>query len=92
MPTGKKIDLAAATARARHIRGLYKQLEERLHGNAWTTQEVMIGYLYDIGQLGRLIMAAEERWLHESHGSWRTSSRSASCGFGPCRSLGRRHQ
>jgi hypothetical protein len=65
MPTVKKVDFAAATARARHIRGLYKQVEERLHGNAWTTQEVMIGYLYDIGQLGRLIMAAEERWLHE---------------------------
>ena len=32
MPTGKKMDFTAATARARHIRELYKQLEERLHG------------------------------------------------------------
>jgi NTP pyrophosphatase (non-canonical NTP hydrolase) len=65
MPTGKKMDFTAATARARHIRELYKQLEERLHGSAWTLQEVMLGYLYDIGELGRLVMAAEDRWLHE---------------------------
>jgi len=26
MPTGKKVDFTAATARARHIRELYKQL------------------------------------------------------------------
>ena len=65
MPTGKKIDFTAATARARHIREPYKQLEERLHGSAWTPQEVMLGYLYDIGELGRLVLAAEDRWLHE---------------------------
>jgi hypothetical protein len=63
MPTGKT-DFTAATARARHIRELYKRLEERLHGSAWTPQEVMLGYLYDIGKLGRLVMAAEDRWLH----------------------------
>jgi NTP pyrophosphatase (non-canonical NTP hydrolase) len=65
MPTGKKMDFTTATARARHIRELYKQLEERLHGSAWTPQELMLGYLYDIGELGRLVMAAEDRWLHE---------------------------
>jgi NTP pyrophosphatase (non-canonical NTP hydrolase) len=65
MPTGKKMDFSAATARACHIRELYKQLEERLHGTAWTPQELMLGYLYDIGELARLVMAAEGRWLHE---------------------------
>jgi NTP pyrophosphatase (non-canonical NTP hydrolase) len=65
MPTGKKIDFTAATARALHIRELYKQLEERLHGSAWTPQEMMLGYLYDIGELGRMVMAGEDRWLHE---------------------------
>ena len=67
MPTGKKVDFMAATARARHIRTLYRQLEERLHGSAWTPQEVMLGYLCDIGELGRLVMAAEERWLHDGN-------------------------
>jgi NTP pyrophosphatase (non-canonical NTP hydrolase) len=65
MPRGNKVDFAAATARARHIRQFYKQLEERLHGSAWTPQEMMLGYLYDVGELGRLVMAAEDRWLHK---------------------------
>jgi NTP pyrophosphatase (non-canonical NTP hydrolase) len=25
----------------------------------------MLGYVYDVGELGRLVMAAEDRWLHE---------------------------
>jgi len=28
-------------------------------------QELMLGYLYDIGELGRLVMAAEDRWLYK---------------------------
>jgi len=59
------MDLTAATDRARHIRDLYKQLEERLHGSAWTPQEVMLGYVYDIGELSRLVMASQDRWMHE---------------------------
>jgi NTP pyrophosphatase (non-canonical NTP hydrolase) len=59
------VDFTAATVRARHSRELYRQLEKRLHGSVWTPQEVMLGYLYDIGELGRLVMAAEDRWLHE---------------------------
>jgi len=65
MPTENKLDFTAAAARASHIRDLYKQLEERLHGSAWTPQEVMLGYLSDIGELGRLVMATQGRWLHE---------------------------
>jgi len=65
MPAEEKIDFAAATARSLHIRELYKQLEERIHGSAWTPQEVMLGYVYDIGELGRLVMAKEDRWMHE---------------------------
>ena len=63
--TEKTIDLHAATARARQIRALYTQLEERLHGSAWTPQELMLGYHGDVGELGRLVMAKEDRWLHE---------------------------
>jgi len=59
------MDLASATDRALHIRRLYEQLEERLHGSAWTPQEVMIGFHSDVGELGRLVMAAEDRWMHE---------------------------
>ena len=25
----------------------------------------MLGYFYDMGELGRLVMAAQDRWVHE---------------------------
>src|ERR671924_1483197 len=59
------IALFICSARARHIRELYKQLEERLHGSAWTPQELFIGFGYDVGDLGRLVMATQDRWVHK---------------------------
>ncbi len=67
MPSGNKINFTAATNRALNIRELYQQLEVRLHGRAWTPQEQMLGCVSDIGELGRLVMAAEGRWLHEGN-------------------------
>lgn len=64
MPMETKVDLNAATDRARAIRELYQKLEKRLHGTAWTPQEMMLGYMADVGELGRLVMAQEGRWLH----------------------------
>ncbi|WP_052574102.1 hypothetical protein [Haloferula sp. BvORR071] len=65
MPPEKNIDLTAASDRALQIRELYTKLEQRMHGGAWSPQELMIGYLYDLGELGRLIMAKEDRWVHQ---------------------------
>ena len=65
MPTiNNPIDLSNAAARAVQIRQLYHQLEVKNHGLAWTTQEDLIGLASDIGELGRLIMASEGRWVH----------------------------
>jgi NTP pyrophosphatase (non-canonical NTP hydrolase) len=47
-----------------HVRGLYEQMEERMHGSAWTPQELIVGFMQDVGDLGRLVMAAEGRWMH----------------------------
>lgn len=58
------MDLAAASARAKDIRDLYEQMEERIHGSAWTPQELMVGFMQDVGDLGRMVMAAEGRWKH----------------------------
>jgi hypothetical protein len=58
------VDLATASARAKHVRGLYEQMEERIHGSAWTAPELMVGFMQDVGDLGRLVMAAEGRWKH----------------------------
>ena len=60
-----EIDFSAAASRALHIRKLYNQLEESLHGGAWTNREDMLALSSDIGELGRLVMAAEGRWVHE---------------------------
>ena len=81
MPTGKKVDFTAATARARHIRELYNRLEERLHGSAWTPQEVMLGYSTI------LVSSAGWSWQRKIDGctkvicpgNWKTRFRSA-CG------------
>jgi NTP pyrophosphatase (non-canonical NTP hydrolase) len=58
------VDLAAASDRALHVRSLYERMEERIHGSAWTPQELMVGFMQDVGDLGRLVMAAEGRWKH----------------------------
>jgi hypothetical protein len=57
------MDLQTATERAMHVRGLYHQLEERHEGSVWTTRDDMLGLVNDIGAVGRLVMAAEGRWV-----------------------------
>jgi NTP pyrophosphatase (non-canonical NTP hydrolase) len=61
----EKLTLAEASARANEVRKLYHRLEESNHGTRWSRQEDMVGFLYDIGELGRLLMANEGRWVHE---------------------------
>lgn len=58
-------DFSSAVARSLQIRNLYNKLEERKHGSPWTNQEDMIGFVYDVGELGKLVMAAEGRWVHQ---------------------------
>lgn len=36
---------------------LYEQLEMKLYGRAWTTQELTLGFVGDIGDLAKLIQA-----------------------------------
>ena len=62
-----EITLTEATSCALRIRRLYNQLEEHKHGSAWTNQEDMTGLSCDIGELGRLVMAAEGRWIHDGN-------------------------
>ena len=57
-------DFTTAVQRSVAIRNLYHELEKRNHGGAWTNQEDMIGFVHDVGELGKMVMAAEGRWLH----------------------------
>lgn len=61
----KKMDFPEAVKRSMQIRKLYHKIEKQKHGGAWTIQEDMIGFVYDVGELGRLVMAAEGRWIYQ---------------------------
>jgi NTP pyrophosphatase (non-canonical NTP hydrolase) len=46
-------------ARAIEIQQLYFMLNEQEHGRRWSTEETMLGFVGDVGDLARLVMAAE---------------------------------
>lgn len=58
------MDLEQAAGRARDVRALYARLEATHHGAEWTPAEMVVGLNQDIGDLGRLVMAADGRWGH----------------------------
>jgi len=57
-------DFSSAIDYSIRIRKLYNELEERNHGGPWTNQEDVIGFVHDVGELGRMVMAAEGRWVY----------------------------
>ncbi|MFT3896478.1 MAG: nucleotide pyrophosphohydrolase [Thermomonas sp.] len=42
---------------ALRLNELYEQLEAKLYGRAWTTQELALGFMGDVGDLAKLIQA-----------------------------------
>jgi NTP pyrophosphatase (non-canonical NTP hydrolase) len=58
-------DFSEAVKRSIQVRKLYHELEKRMHGGAWSKQEDVIGFVHDVGELGRMVMAAEGRWVHQ---------------------------
>jgi NTP pyrophosphatase (non-canonical NTP hydrolase) len=58
------MDFDHATARARDVRELYALLETAHHGQPWSAAEMVVGLNQDVGDLGRLVMAASGRWGH----------------------------
>ena len=47
------------TDRALVVRRLYDQLNSRVRGRTWTREEYMLGFVGDVGDLAKLVMAAE---------------------------------
>lgn len=43
--------------RALTIRKLYKEKEKQLYGSSWTNEEIMLGFVGDVGDLAKLVMA-----------------------------------
>jgi NTP pyrophosphatase (non-canonical NTP hydrolase) len=52
-------EFSALSARAAEVRRLYVELETRRYGRPWTRQEVALGFVGDVGDLAKLIQAAE---------------------------------
>ncbi len=73
------IDFTAASERALGVRSLYQQLEENNHNSAWTIEEDMLAFSTDIGALGRLVMAAEGRWVYNGEVQPELRSKLAEC-------------
>lgn len=74
-----EFDFSVATERAMHVRRLYQLLEESNHKGAWTTEEDMLAFATDIGVLGRLVMAAEGRWVYNGDVHTELKSKLAEC-------------
>lgn len=51
-----------AAAVAREVRALYERLEQRFNGRVWSTAEITMGFSADVGQVARLVLAAEGTW------------------------------
>lgn len=51
--------LAALQARGLEIAGLYDELNLAQRGRVWTRAETMMGFVGDVGDLAKLVMAAE---------------------------------
>lgn len=44
---------------ALEVRRLYERLETKRHGREWTTEELALGFVGDVGDLAKLILAHE---------------------------------
>ena len=53
------MQMNALTQRAMQVRRLYAELEEKDHGRAWTSEEIALGFVGDVGDLAKLVMAQE---------------------------------
>jgi NTP pyrophosphatase (non-canonical NTP hydrolase) len=43
--------------RALDIRGRYEEKEKHLYGSAWTSEEIALGFVGDVGDLAKLVVA-----------------------------------
>ena len=52
-------DFGQLADRAWRVRQLYAELETLKHGRAWSREEVALGFVGDVGDLMKLVQAAE---------------------------------
>ncbi|MET9022220.1 MazG nucleotide pyrophosphohydrolase domain-containing protein [Actinopolymorpha sp. NPDC004070] len=57
--TGDRLNLDQLTDRAMRVHALYDQLNEQERGRTWNREEFMLGFVGDVGDLAKLVMAQE---------------------------------
>lgn len=53
------MEFRALDQRAAEVRALYAQFETARYGRSWTREELMLGFVGDVGDLAKLALAAE---------------------------------
>jgi len=51
------MDFQQVIARAMEIRKLYEAKETQLYGSPWTSEEIALGFVGDVGDLAKLVIA-----------------------------------
>lgn len=51
------MDFSEIESSALQLNALYEQLERKRYGRAWTTQELALGFMGDVGDLAKLVQA-----------------------------------
>lgn len=55
------MDFQKIIERAMHVRGQYEVKENQQYGSAWTSEEIALGFVGDVGDLAKLLMAENGR-------------------------------
>ena len=50
-----RMELTELQAMARQVRAKYAAVEAERYGRSWTTEEIMLGFLGDVGDLAKLV-------------------------------------
>jgi NTP pyrophosphatase (non-canonical NTP hydrolase) len=53
------MDFSEMQAKARAVRTQYAAMETERYGRAWTREEIMLGFLGDVGDLAKLVQGKE---------------------------------
>jgi NTP pyrophosphatase (non-canonical NTP hydrolase) len=59
LPPDEMPTLAALQVEAMKVKGLYDQMNRKQRGRTWTNEEFMLGFVGDVGDLAKLVMAQE---------------------------------
>ena len=53
------MEIKDLSQRAMRVRQLYAELERKEYGRAWTKEEIALGFVGDVGDLAKFVMAQE---------------------------------